>query len=247
MGRMFPIPDGRAQEDFRNPFNRPPGRADWRAMTDAQTDEFVAFANRLADAAGDVARAYFRRDLAVEYKAANSPVTEADNAVETRLREIIAAAYPDHGLIGEEQAPVNPEAEFVWVIDPIDGTQLFITGVPMFTCLIALMRGARPLIGVIDQPVIGDRWVGAAGRQTTFNGSPARTRPRLRSHVPPRGAGRHVAGGGRHSRPKPTIPGLSDSFLTVWLDRSGIECRPRQDQGTGRHPPCGKVRLGMGV
>lgn len=145
-------------------------------MTDAQTDEFIAFANRLADAAGEVVRPYFRRDLAVDLKADKSPVTEADTAVEARLREIIAAAYPDHGLIGEEQATVNGDAEFVWVVDPIDGTRLFISGVPMFTCLIALMRGGRPLIGLIDQPVIGDRWVGAPGRQTTFNGRPARTR-----------------------------------------------------------------------
>ncbi len=173
---MFPIPDGPVQEDYCKALNRSPGRADWRAMTDARTDDFIAFANRLADAAGEVARPYFRRDLAVEFKAAKSPVTEADNAVESRLRAMIADAYPDHGLIGEEQAPVNPEAEFVWVVDPIDGNRLFINGVPMFTCLIALMRGGRPLIGLIDQPVIGDRWVGAAGRETTFNGSAVRTR-----------------------------------------------------------------------
>lgn len=146
------------------------------ARTDAQTDEFISFANRLADAAGEVIRPAFRSELAVDLKADKSPVTEADIAVEKRLREMIADAYPDHGLIGEEQAPVNAGAEFVWVIDPIDGTRLFISGIPMFTCLIALMRDGQPLIGIIDQPVIGDRWVGAAGRETIFNGRPARTR-----------------------------------------------------------------------
>lgn len=138
--------------------------------------EFIAFANRLADAAGDLARTFFRRDLAVEFKALKSPVTEADQAVERRLREMIADAYPDHGVIGEEQAPVNADAEFVWVIDPIDGTRLFISGVPLFTCLIALVQGARPLLGVIDQPVIGDRWVGARGQATSFNGHSVNTR-----------------------------------------------------------------------
>ena len=72
--------------------------------------------------------------------------------------------------IGEEQAAVNADAEFVWVIDPIDGTRLFISGVPLFTCLIALVQGGRPVLGVIDQPVIGDRWVGARGQATRFNG-----------------------------------------------------------------------------
>ena len=138
--------------------------------------EFIAFANRLADAAGDVVRPYFRRELAVEFKAPDSPVTEADHAVEARLREIIGDSYPSHGIIGEEQAAVNPEAEFVWVIDPIDGTRLFISGVPLFTCLIALVRGGAPLLGVIDQPVIGDRWLGAEGRDTTFNGKIVRSR-----------------------------------------------------------------------
>ncbi len=145
-------------------------------MNDPCTQEFTAFANRLADAAGEVSRPYFRRDLAVEFKAVKSPVTEADHAVEARLREMITDAYPDHGVIGEEQAPVNPEAEFVWVVDPIDGTRLFISGVPLFTCLIALVRGGRPLLGIIDQPVIGDRWVGAQGQATSFNGRTVRTR-----------------------------------------------------------------------
>ena len=145
-------------------------------MKDACADEFIALANRLADAAGDVARRYFRRELAVRFKAAKSPVTEADQAVETRLREMIADAYPDHGMIGEEQAPVNPRADFVWVIDPIDGTRLFITGVPLFTCLIALTQDGRPMLGGIDQPVIGDRWIGARGQATTFNGQAVNTR-----------------------------------------------------------------------
>ncbi|MFP6731124.1 MAG: inositol monophosphatase family protein [Alphaproteobacteria bacterium] len=145
-------------------------------MTDPCADEFIALANRLADAAGELSRSFFRKHLAVEFKAVNSPVTEADQAIETRLREMIGDAYPAHGIIGEEQNPVNPDAEFVWVIDPIDGTRLFITGIPLFTCLIALVRGGRPLLGIIDQPVIGDRWVGARGQATRFNGQVVQTR-----------------------------------------------------------------------
>lgn len=145
-------------------------------MDDQIPSEFTAFANRLADAAQDLVRTYFRSDLAVEYKSKNQPVTEADQAIETRLREMIADAYPDHGVIGEEQVPVNGGAEFIWVLDPIDGTRLFINGIPLFTCLISLARGGRPLLGIIDQPVLGDRWVGVRGQATTFNGSPVQTR-----------------------------------------------------------------------
>ena len=149
-------------------------------MNDPCAGEFVALANRLADAAGALSRGFFRSDLAVEFKAANSPVTEADHAIERRLRGMIGDAYPDHGMIGEEQAPLNPQAEFVWVIDPIDGTRLFISGVPLFTCLIALVQDGRPLLGVIDQPVIGDRCVGSRGQATLSNGRSVLPRPRSR-------------------------------------------------------------------
>jgi inositol-phosphate phosphatase/L-galactose 1-phosphate phosphatase/histidinol-phosphatase len=146
-------------------------------MSQADAAEFLAFAGRLAEAAAAVVGPYFQRPIGVDFKAVNSPVTEADLAVETRLRELIADAYPDHGVIGEELASERTDAEHVWVVDPIDGTRSFINGIPMFTTLIALVRDSAPLIGVIDQPTLGHRWAGGGGVATTFNGAAARVRP----------------------------------------------------------------------
>ena len=146
-------------------------------MNQPAAAEFLAFAGRLADAAAAVVGPYFQRPIEVAFKAVNSPVTEADLAVETRLRELIADAYPAHGVIGEELATERADAEHVWVIDPIDGTRSFINGVPMFTTLIALVRDGAPLIGIIDQPTLGHRWAGGGGVVATFNGEPARVRP----------------------------------------------------------------------
>jgi inositol-phosphate phosphatase/L-galactose 1-phosphate phosphatase/histidinol-phosphatase len=113
----------------------------------------------------------------VDDKADLSPVTAADRAAEAAMRRLIGARFPGHGIIGEEYGPERAEAEFVWVVDPIDGTKSFISGVPLFGTLIALARHGTPLLGVIDQPVSRERWVGAAGRPTLFNGRPARCRP----------------------------------------------------------------------
>ncbi len=149
-------------------------------MNDSPNTALIAFAARLADAAREVVAPFFQRPIDIAYKGGASPVTEADCAVEARLRGMIAEQYPGHGVIGEELANVDEDAETVWVIDPIDGTQLFIGGIPLFATLIALTRGGVPVLGVIDQPITGDRWLAAAGRPTTFNGAPVRTRPRAR-------------------------------------------------------------------
>ncbi len=145
-------------------------------MSQPNAAEFLAFAGRLTDAAAAVVEPYFQRPIEVGFKAVNRPVTEADLAVETRLREMVADAYPDHGVIGEELASERAGAEHVWVIDPIDGTRSFINGVPLFTTLVALVRDGAPLIGVIDQPILGHRWAGGGGA-TTFNGEAVRARP----------------------------------------------------------------------
>ena len=141
------------------------------------TDRFLALAVALADAAGEAIRPYFRRPLAVDDKPDLSPVTAADRAAEMAMRRLIKAQFPEHGIIGEEYGPEREEAEFVWVLDPIDGTKSFISGVPLFGTLIALARHGRPILGIIDQPVSRERWMGADGRPTLFNGAPVRTRP----------------------------------------------------------------------
>jgi histidinol phosphatase-like enzyme (inositol monophosphatase family) len=131
-------------------------------------EDLVTLAGRVADAARAVARRHFRQGLAIEDKADESPVTRADREAETAMREIIAAAHPDHGIHGEEHGIVNPNAEFVWVLDPIDGTKRFITGNPIFGSLVALLQGGRPILGLIDMPILEEHWLGAAGHATTF-------------------------------------------------------------------------------
>jgi inositol-phosphate phosphatase/L-galactose 1-phosphate phosphatase/histidinol-phosphatase len=132
--------------------------------------EFVALAERLADAARPVIRKYFRTPVAIDDKDDDSPVTIADREAEAAMRALIVEAFPDHGILGEEHGRHNIEAEYVWVLDPIDGTRAFITGKPSFGTLIALVRNGRPILGIIDQAITDERWLGAVGRPTTLNG-----------------------------------------------------------------------------
>lgn len=138
--------------------------------------EFVALAERLAEAARPVIRKYFRTPVAVDDKPDDSPVTIADREVEATMRVLIAETYPQHGILGEEHGRHNVDAEWVWVLDPIDGTKAFITGKPSFGTLIALAHRGRPVLGIIDQAILGERWLGADGHPTTLNGAPARVR-----------------------------------------------------------------------
>ena len=131
----------------------------------------------MADAVRPVSMSYFRSGLGIDSKADDSPVTIADKEAETVLREMIEAAFPDHGIIGEEHGVKNTDAEFVWVLDPIDGTQAFATGKPLFGTLIALLYEGQPQIGIIDMPALDERWVGVRGKTTLFKGKPASTRP----------------------------------------------------------------------
>lgn len=146
-------------------------------LTDPRLDPLIPLAERLADAAGAVIRRYFRTPVTVDDKADQSPVTIADREAEAVIRAMLAEMRPEDGIYGEEHGVERPDAEFVWVIDPIDGTKSFIAGRPIFGTLIALLHRGRPVLGVIDQPILGDRWVGAAGRPTRFNGAPAAVRP----------------------------------------------------------------------
>ena len=146
-------------------------------MDAAALDRCLAFAAELADAAGRAIRPYFRQPLSVDDKPDLSPVTAADRAAELAMRDLIERHFPEHGIVGEEFGRVREDAEFVWVLDPIDGTKSFISGVPLFGTLIALTGNGRPILGIIDQPISGERWVGAAGRPTTLNGAAIRCRP----------------------------------------------------------------------
>jgi inositol-phosphate phosphatase/L-galactose 1-phosphate phosphatase/histidinol-phosphatase len=141
----------------------------------------VALINRLADASGAIAIAHFRTPLTVDAKSDASPVTIADRDAESKMRELIRAAFPDHGIIGEEHGREQTDAEWLWILDPIDGTASFINGVPLFGTLIGLWRrtgpgNAAPWLGCINHPAMGERWLGGAGYPTTLNGKPARAR-----------------------------------------------------------------------
>jgi histidinol phosphatase-like enzyme (inositol monophosphatase family) len=140
------------------------------------TADLLDFADRLADAAASISRRYFRRPLTVDDKADASPVTVADREAEAAMRALIEARFPEHGIFGEEHGAVRTGADFVWVLDPIDGTKSFISGVPLFGTLIALLHEGQPVLGIIDQPVLRERWRGSAGAPTTFNGAPVRSR-----------------------------------------------------------------------
>ncbi|MEZ5656456.1 MAG: histidinol-phosphatase [Sphingobium sp.] len=136
----------------------------------------LALAHALADAAGNAIRPFFRAHYNMEFKADESPVTEADKAAEAAIRAILEKERPDDGIIGEEYGAVREGAERVWILDPIDGTRSFIAGRPIFGSLIALTQGGWPVLGVIDQPIAQERWAGATGQGTTYNGKPAKTR-----------------------------------------------------------------------
>ena len=137
---------------------------------------FVQLANQLADAVRPIAARYFRTQVAIDDKTDNSPVTIADREAETAMRDLLTRHVPEHGVFGEEHGAVRTDAEYVWVLDPIDGTKAFITGLPIFGTLIALLHRGVPVMGVIDQPILKERWLGVAGRQSTFNGQPIKVR-----------------------------------------------------------------------
>lgn len=140
-----------------------------------QKAEFVTFIEELCHEAALEILPHYGPDVEIERKSDATPVTLADRNAEQRIRRIIQERYPSHGIIGEEFGRENADAEFVWVLDPVDGTKSFISGVPLFATLIALMHNGRPVIGAINQPVLKQMIIGD-GDQTTLNGKPVNGR-----------------------------------------------------------------------
>jgi inositol-phosphate phosphatase/L-galactose 1-phosphate phosphatase/histidinol-phosphatase len=143
---------------------------------DEFTSELLRFAERLADESRSLLRRAPAESTRIEAKADNSFVTEADRAIEARLRGLIELAYPSHGIMGEEYGAHNLDAEIVWVLDPIDGTAPFIAGIPVYGTLIGVSRFGRPWIGVLDYPATDDRWAGVNGVFARRNNVAIRTR-----------------------------------------------------------------------
>jgi inositol-phosphate phosphatase / L-galactose 1-phosphate phosphatase / histidinol-phosphatase len=137
----------------------------------------IELAGRMADAAGNAIRPFFRSSFHHEAKGDASPVTEADRAAEAAIRAIIDAECPHDAIIGEEYGEKTGTSGRTWVLDPIDGTVSFMAGRPIFGTLIALLEDGWPVLGIIDQCISGERWLGTAGHETTLNGKPVRTRP----------------------------------------------------------------------
>ena len=139
-------------------------------------EEFIPFAEQLANISGEIIRRYFRQQIALKEKADFSPVTIADEEAEKNMRALIHNTFPGHGILGEEFGAHNDNAEYVWVLDPIDGTQSFMIGRPIFGTLIGLVKNGVPILGIIDQPILGERWIGVQGFATNFNYEPIRAR-----------------------------------------------------------------------
>jgi histidinol-phosphatase len=125
--------------------------------------DFEAFIGRLATASGETILPFFRTSLSVDDKGAAhdfDPVTEADRAAEAVMRRLIKANFPKHGIVGEEFGNEREDAEYVWVLDPIDGTKSFISGMPAWGTLIGLLKNGLPVYGMMHQPFIGERFTG---------------------------------------------------------------------------------------
>lgn len=144
------------------------------ALSAQQLAAFAAFAQTLADNVRPLSRKWFRHPLDVDTKADESPVTQADREVEAALRDAIARQHPQHGIFGEEFGASHAGAEFVWSLDPIDGTRAFISGNPLWGTLLALLHQGKPVLGVIDIPMLDERWIGAAGSPARLNGQECR-------------------------------------------------------------------------
>jgi len=137
----------------------------------------ISFLNQLADAAGAVISRHFRQPFTVEAKGDSTPVTIADREAEAAMRRMIEAEHPNDGILGEEYGVKDSRSGRTWVLDPIDGTKSFVIGRPTFGTLIALCENGVPVAGVIDQPILKERWIGSPGQPTTFNSVPVRTAP----------------------------------------------------------------------
>ena len=136
--------------------------------------EFLAAALDAAHAAAEVVRHYYQSNLAVTLKADKSPVTVADVETEKVIRSVVAAKFPDHGFYGEETGSSGLDAEYLWIVDPIDGTKAFVREYPMFSTQIALMHRGRLIVGVSSAPAYGELAYGEIGAGAWLNDRPVR-------------------------------------------------------------------------
>jgi histidinol-phosphatase len=134
-------------------------------------EELLEQALRFTKLAGDHTLTYFRKQIEVEYKGDDSPVTRADREAEEILRRLIMEHYPDHGIVGEEYGVYRPESRIQWILDPVDGTMSFIHGIPLYTTLVGILVDGIPEIGLIYAPAMDEMVDAARGMGTRLNGS----------------------------------------------------------------------------
>lgn len=139
------------------------------------TDEIFATAMEITEGAAATALAHFRKDISVDVKSDESPVTAADLQIETEVRAIIEASFPDHAILGEEFGAGDLSNDHVWVVDPIDGTRSFISGNPMFGFLLAYLECGRNVVSVVCMPFLKERFIGRIGKGAILNGKPIHT------------------------------------------------------------------------
>ena len=144
-------------------------------ISKSSLDEYISFANFLANESAKITMKYFRKNIDIENKKDDSPVTIADKESELKIRELIEKEYSNHGILAEEFESKNLESDFLWVIDPIDGTRSYIAGHKDFGTLIALLYKKNPIIGIIDCPAHKERWIGVDNLISTLNSNKIQT------------------------------------------------------------------------
>ena len=137
--------------------------------------DLLNFALNAAWEAGRVTLGYYQTQLTPDRKGDNTPVTVADEEAERKLRQLIQAQYPEHGIMGEEFEPVTGNGRYTWVLDPIDGTKSFVSGVPLYSTLVALLEEGEPLLGIIHMPVLNEMVYALRGEGCYWNGRRAQT------------------------------------------------------------------------
>ena len=142
------------------------------SLSDLSATALLQAARDVTAAAAATPLSYFRAGFSIEQKADESPVTVADRETETALRKAIAKRYPDHGILGEEFGGEHLERDIVWVVDPIDGTKSFISGSPLFGMLAAVLKGGRPVAGIIRMPALGECYAGSPDTGSDRDGTP---------------------------------------------------------------------------
>jgi histidinol-phosphatase len=184
---------------------------------------WLAFALACCDEADAMALAHFRRDLVIETKPDRSFVTEADQAIERHIRERIAAAYPDHGLVGEEYGSEAGQGSVSWYIDPIDGTHNFMRGVPLFGTLLAVEADGELQVGVMSAPALGGRWFarrGGGAWAIAAIGSDAGRSRRIRVSQVADVADAHLLyGSAQEIADSGAAPGFPGLVAAAWRDR----------------------------